>query len=441
MLANPRLTCFETIPLFIHLKVNPMKKTLLFVSFVCSSNILLAQFPIPNIPLLFNTRYGLGALGSNTTGNYNSAFGSFTLNKNTTGNYNTAVGASALFNANAFSNVAIGRRAMFNTTSGGGNTAIGTGALHDNTFGAANVAVGEDALRYNVEGNWNTAVGHSAGPGFGITNLIHATAIGYFAKNTASFQVRIGNDLITDIGGQVSWSTLSDGRFKREIKEDIAGLEFINKLRPVSYTMDHEALAKYHNTPDQLKTQLQAGRKSDTRQTGFVAQEVEEIVKKGNYSFNGIVVPQNDKDHYSIRYSEFVVPLVKAVQELTVKLNAQEKEIEALKKKLGVDGNNSDSSLQDSGKGQGAMLYQNAPNPFSTETEIGVSLPDDTRIANLIFYTMEGKQLKVLPLSRRGDFSVKVEVSELGARNGICMYALMADGKIVDSKRLLVTDK
>ncbi|HTF21425.1 MAG TPA: tail fiber domain-containing protein [Chryseolinea sp.] len=124
--------------------------------------------------------------------------------------------------------------------------------MENNTFGAANVAIGADALKYNVGGNWNTAVGYSCGPGFGMGSLIHATAIGYAAINTASFQVRIGNDLITDIGGQVSWSTLSDGRFKRDIKEDITGLDFINQLRPVSYTVDHAALVKSHNVPDSI---------------------------------------------------------------------------------------------------------------------------------------------------------------------------------------------
>jgi hypothetical protein len=326
---------------------------------------------------------------------------------------------------------------MFNTTSGGGNTAVGTGSLVNNTYGLANVAVGEDALKNNVGGNWNTAIGHSAGPAFGSDNLIHATAFGYFAVNTANFQVRIGNDLITDIGGQVSWSTLSDGRFKRDVKEDIAGLDFINKLRPVSYTVDHAALARHHNIPDGVRAELQAGRKSDVRQTGFVAQEVEALVKKGNYSFDGVVAPQNDHDNYSIRYAEFVVPLVKAVQELTTKLDEQAKEIETLKKQLNVDGGK--GKIEYPAKGQGAMLYQNAPNPFSTETEIGVSLPSDIQNANLIFYTIDGKQLKVLPLSNRGDFSVKVQVSELNNNNGVCMYALMADGKIIDSKRLLVS--
>ena len=94
-----------------------MKKTLLFLSFVCSSNILFAQLTdIPTIPT--NTYYGWLAFASNTTGKHNAAFGNFALNKNTTGNYNTAVGSGALINANAFENVAVGRMAMYHTTTG-----------------------------------------------------------------------------------------------------------------------------------------------------------------------------------------------------------------------------------------------------------------------------------------------------------------------------------
>jgi hypothetical protein len=432
----------------LNIKIIRMKKTILFAFLVCVSNMLYAQSP-----LIFNTHYGTSAFDSNTTGNYNAAFGNAALNKNTTGSYNTAVGAWALSTANATSNVAVGRRAMFYTTTGGGNTAIGTNAMKNNITGLSNVAVGADAMYNNVNGYFNTAVGSSSGPAFGSGDLIHATAIGYYALNTASYQVRIGNEFITEIGGNVSWSTLSDGRFKRDIKEDIAGLEFINKLRPVSYTVDHAALSRSHNIPDSVTTQLQVGRKSDVRQTGFVAQEVEAIIKKGNYSFNGVKAPQNDKDHYSIRYAEFVVPLVKAVQELTAKLEAQEKkleaqktaleaqgsEIKALKKQLGTTQGTSGSAIEDSANGQGAALQQNYPNPFSTDTEISVSLPDDISSANLIFYTMAGKQLKVMPLLSRGDFSVKVQSSELS--NGSYLYALRADGHCIDSKRLVITGK
>ncbi|HEX6226872.1 MAG TPA: tail fiber domain-containing protein [Chryseolinea sp.] len=410
-----------------------MKKIFLFIHLLCSLNLAHAQWPT----VYFNTHYGLGAFASNTSGNYNAAFGNSALNKNITGNQNTAIGAWALFNANATGNVAIGRRAAYSTTTGMSNTAIGTNAMVNNISGLANVAIGNEAMTHNVGGYWNTAIGQSAGAAFDKPDLYNATAIGFYAINTANAQVRIGNEFVTDIGGQVSWSTLSDGRFKRDIKEDIAGLEFINHLRPVSYTLDEGALATFRKMPDSVKQKLQAARNPEVRQTGFVAQEVEELVKKKEYSFNGVKAPQNASDHYSIRYAEFVVPLVKAVQELAAMVEGQRKEILALKIQIDAERLKNGTTSEATATPQRAVLYQNHPNPFSTETEIGVSLPDNTENANLVFYTVDGKQLKLLHLFNRGDFTVKVDSNEL--TRGICFYALIVEGKIIDSKRLLVT--
>ena len=63
--------------------------------------------------------------------------------------------------------------------------------------------------------------------------------------------------------------------------------------------------------------------KETMQQTGFVAQEVEAAAKELGYDFSGIDKPQNDKGQYGLRYAEFVVPLVKAMQE-------QQQMIEAL---------------------------------------------------------------------------------------------------------------
>ena len=54
---------------------------------------------------------------------------------------------------------------------------------------------------------------------------------------------------------------------------------------------------------------------SSIRQSGFIAQEVEKAAKESGYDFNGVHKPANENDNYSIGYSLFVVPLVKAVQE------------------------------------------------------------------------------------------------------------------------------
>mgnify|MGYP005811034499 CR=1 FL=1 len=414
------------------LNINAMKKTFIYAALFGASVIARGQGIPPN-PIYFNTYYGTGAFASNVNGNSNAAFGPFALNKSTSANNNTAVGSFALYNATAGFNVAVGRRALYSNTTGISNTAVGTHALENTTYGLGNVAVGADALRYNVTGNWNTAVGLASGPGYGITNLIHATALGYAATNTANFQVRIGNDLITDIGGQVSWSTLSDGRFKRDIKEDIVGLEFINQLRPVSYTVDHAALARAHHSSDSMSMQARASMVSETRQTGFVAQEVESIIRKGNYRFNGVKVPENEMDHYSIRYAEFVVPLVKAVQELTAILNEQQNEIAALKERL----EKADEGIMRNRTGDGgALLYQNYPNPFSTDTEIRMVLPESTRSASIIVYDLEGREMKRIAVDRPGTKALKVSGNDLAA--GVYMYSLLADGKIVDTRRLII---
>ena len=65
--------------------------------------------------------------------------------------------------------------------------------------------------------------------------------------------------------------------------------------------------------------------------TGFLAQEVETAALECNYDFSGIDKPKNVNDHYSLRYAEFVVPLVKAVQEQQEMIEEQQKEIDKLK--------------------------------------------------------------------------------------------------------------
>ncbi|HTE29485.1 MAG TPA: tail fiber domain-containing protein, partial [Chryseolinea sp.] len=257
------------------------------------------------------------------------------------------------------------------------------------------------------------------------TNLTNTTALGYNATPTASNQVRIGNTNVTSIGGKVSWSTFSDGRFKKDVKEDVSGLEFINQLRPVSYTLDENAIDKFLRIPDSLQSYNTASRKIAVRQTGFIAQEVEAIIKKTGYIFHGVEAPQNERDHYAIRYAEFVVPLVKAVQELS-------KEVEVLKQQLA-----NSEKIGGTEPPVEAILSQNTPNPFSRDTEIKISLPETTRQASLIIYTLEGKQLKVIPIRDRGNTAVTIPGNEMS--HGMYLYTLIVDGRPVDTKRMILT--
>jgi len=55
---------------------------------------------------------------------------------------------------------------------------------------------------------------------------------------------------------------------------------------------------------------------------------VEAAAKAAGYDFSGIAAPKNDKQVYSLSYEQFVVPLVKAMQEQQQMLTDMQKRIQ-----------------------------------------------------------------------------------------------------------------
>jgi len=266
-----------------------------------------------------NTANGFRALYANTIGNDNTANGNNALRSNTIGVNNTANGNSALYvNTTGSSNTANGNNALYSNTTGGGNTASGSSALYSNTTGDSNIAIGSSALTANTTGSnnivigrnalfsnttesYNTAIGSST-----FTNVYNAnnsTAIGYQAQPTGSNQVRLGNNSVTSIGGHANWSNISDARFKTQVQDNVPGLAFISQLNPVTYQMDMDAIAKFHQTSDELRLKDSERAKSAIRYTGFLAQDVEKAAESIGYDFSGVEAPQHDKDNYSLRYA------------------------------------------------------------------------------------------------------------------------------------------
>jgi trimeric autotransporter adhesin len=360
-----------------------------------------------------NTAVGSSSLKLNTTGHGNTAIGFEALRENTYGSSNTAIGEGSLKWNIGQDNTAAGNNALNNTTTGNGNVAFGNFTLSGNKEGSYNSAFGSHSITGNpllCQGSYNSAFGSytKAATCSGYTNF---TVLGYFAQATASNQVRIGNADVTSIGGQVSWTTLSDGRFKKNLKRDVAGLDFINQLNPVSYTVDKDALNKFLDVPDSMRVPTTEAERN-ARQVGFVAQEVEAVIKSAGYVFTGIEAPKNENDTYSIRYAEFVVPLVMAVQELTAKVDAQEKKITTLTEALRQYA--PDMSLDEKGA-TSATLFQNNPNPFSSTTEIHMKVPEATRNAIILVYNLEGKQLKDFQVNERGAATIKISGGEFSA--------------------------
>jgi hypothetical protein len=434
-----------------------------------------------------NTADGYNALGSNTTGEDNTAVGTNALEFDTTGKYNTATGAAALeFNLSGNENTADGDFALFLNTTGFSNVAVGTNALHSNQTASNLVAVGDSALFNSTAASFNTVVGSKAGyttqnsqnsyfgfragyydnspdnvaigylagwivaNGSGCTNIgyqagpaaggyTNTTGIGFNVTPTASNQVWIGNTAVASIGGQVGWTTFSDGRFKKNIKDNVPGLVFINQLKPITYTLDISGLKKSKGedkkeNKNDSKSLTESSLQEKTVHTGFVAQDVEAVAKKMNYDFDGVDAPKNDNDFYGLRYSEFVVPLVKAVQELSVKNDSLQNEIEELKNIVQVLAAKNGVAIESSNS---ASLQQNIPNPFNQLSTIHFYVPSNANNSMIIITDALGKTVKQFNNLSKGSKSVTIEANTLSS--GSYLYSLIVDGKTIATKQMILT--
>ena len=290
----------------------------------------------------WNSFFGVQAGRSNTTGNDNSFFGNDAGYSNTTGSSNSFFGKGAGYSNTAASfNSFFGWEAGRYNTTGNTNSFFGYWAGLSNTTGYANSFFGLHAGRDNTTGNSNSFVGYWAGSanttgiqrtgvGYSANNtgaaFNNSTGLGYDADCTASNQVRIGNSSVTSIGGFANWTNISDSRFKKNVQEDVKGLDFIMALRPVSYNLDLHGVEDFfadHYGERPIETLPLPGQydKESIRYSGFVAQEVEAAAKSVGYDFSGVDAPKNSDDFYGLRYAEFVVPLVKAVQELEARID------------------------------------------------------------------------------------------------------------------------
>jgi len=120
----------------------------------------------------------------------------------------------------------------------------------------------------------------------------------------------------TSIYATNSTINTSDVREKKDIENSDFGLEFITKLRPVSYHWKEGADTDLHY--------------------GLIAQETEKVVselKKGKVSDPAHTIVAHDKktDRYGIKYTELISPVIKAIQELQQMLVGTQTDVASLK--------------------------------------------------------------------------------------------------------------
>jgi len=265
--------------------------------------------------------------GLNTTsGGHNTCLGFMSGRGITDASFNTAIGREALSEGNCTRNAAVGYEALKKST-GSNNTALGmqTGALVEG--GQENTLIGAQAGNALVSGNNCTLIGYNAD----VDNSARSDSISIgkdLETYSANSYARIGNNsnyvqLNFSTSGQ-NWVATSDERIKQNIEDGDLGLEFVNKLRPIKY--EDKPSAEWD---DELKSKIKDGNlktESDgVRKDGFIAQEVKKVADDLGTTFSGWQGhPTDTSEKQMLGYDMFVVPLVKAVQELSARVKALE---------------------------------------------------------------------------------------------------------------------
>lgn len=228
-----------------------------------------------------------------------------------------------------------------------GVTALGSGSFQSLTYGEECTAIGMDAGWDITSATESTVVGADAGGRVGtssqstmvgtfsgyfipdaqqVTALganalrnasdgseltqswANITGIGYGAAVSGPNQVQLGNSS-TSVYTYGAVQNRSDARDKTDVRDTALGLDFINALRPVDYRWN---LREGATNPD-----YQPGTRYHH---GVLAQDIETLISTGMIEdFGGFQDHQKSGgiDVMSVGYTEFIGPLIKAVQELS----------------------------------------------------------------------------------------------------------------------------
>jgi hypothetical protein len=235
------------------------------------------------------------------------------------------------------------------------------------------------------------------------------------------------------------WQT-SDAKLKKDIQNLTNSVQQLEKLRGVTYKMkplveneeiiEGGQLSPTDTMPINTDTTINRGNPLPERMYGFIAQEVQKI-------FPDLVYEDND-EYFAINYTGFIPLLVEAFKEQQTNIEKMQTEIEELRKQQksgslkGGSINSTNTDIEEN------TLYQNTPNPFSASTKIEYFIIDNVQNAMLNVYNMNGMQLKSIPLHQKGNGNIIINANEFTA--GMYMYALIADGKVIDTKRMILTD-
>ncbi len=234
----------------------------------------------------------------------------------------------------------------------------------------------------------------------------------------------------------------SDERFKENVQPVGEVLQSLENLDAVTYTLkNNSARSREINDATPALTdkaqrdkaffdQLYAANEKGSERYGFLAQNVQEVFPE--------LVHTDNTGYMYVDYIGLIPILVQSINELNAKIAVLEAEKQADETTAPVF-----QAPAQSGQSEleaaltSAKLYQNAPNPWSSETVIRYNLPQSVNRADIYIYDMQGSQLMSIPAQGRGESQVTITARDLKA--GMYLYALVADGTLIDSKQMILT--
>ncbi len=262
---------------------------------------------------------------------------------------------------------------------------------------------GNDAVLYL--GDYNHYIKSKFGYGLSIGTYGSAEAI-----RIPQFAGRIGifrePSFTLDINGTAratAYYTFSDKRFKQNIADCKEKSLLLETLQPVTYNLNNDVVGGEEKSSERMRY-------------GFIAQDLQK-------TFPELVVEDTD-GYLSVDYISFIPLLVEMV-------NQQSAEIEVLKSALQAR-ENVDLEVGE------AYIAQNIPNPFQSDTKIDYFVPNGAKKAAIHVYDLQGLQKKVIPLNAKGKASAIIHGGEFKA--GMYLYSLIVDGKLIETKRMVLTD-
>jgi hypothetical protein len=257
-----------------------------------------------------NFRAGVNAGNSIASGgNYNVVVGDEAGTAITTGDNNVALGSYALdANTTGASNCSIGLNAGGGITTGNHNIGIGNNTFVETvvlTTGGQNIIIGNFSRTDAVDSTYAIGLGYNI-----------SAASGYTTLGNAGADIRAAH-------GNVTWATVSDERYKKDIVDSEAGLSLINALRP--RTFKYRTLGELPETFNAYEADSTEVFKNADTNHGFIAQEVKAAIDADSSIKDGFRLWDDRSDGSQEVAEAALIPiLVKAIQELTARITTLE---------------------------------------------------------------------------------------------------------------------